>query len=112
MTLQSEPNKLHNLKLDEERKRITKEFEASYAQTVEEAQQAIAAMRKQCNEQIAVEQARSIQVKAEFERYKVEMDKKINEAAAQKIFGIPISTKTAVINFNMLQAPKRTDMWM
>ena len=83
--LQAEANKLHNLKLDEERKRITKEFEASYAQTVEEAQQAIAAMRKQCNEQIAVEQARSIQVKAEFERYKVEMDEKINEAAAHNL---------------------------
>ena len=40
--LRAEANKLHNLKLDEERKRITKEFEASYAQTVEEAQQAIA----------------------------------------------------------------------
>ena len=55
--LQAEANKLHNLKLDEERKRITKEFEASYAQTVEEAQQAIAAVRKQCNEQMAEEQA-------------------------------------------------------
>ena len=83
--LQAEANKLHNLKLDEERKRITKEFEASYAQTVDEAQQAIAAVRKQCEEQIAVEQARSIQVKAEFERYKVEMDEKINEAAAQNL---------------------------
>ena len=76
---------MHNLKLDEERKRITKEFEASYAQTVEEAQQAIAVVRKQCDEQIAVEQARSFQVKAEFERYKVEMDEKINEAAAQNL---------------------------
>ena len=83
--LQAEANKLHNLKLDEERKRITKEFEASYAQTVGEAQQAIAAVRKQCDEQVAVEQARSIQVKAEFERYKVEMDEKISEAAAQNL---------------------------
>ena len=83
--LQAEANKLHNRKLDEERKRITKKFEASYAQTVDEAQQAIAAVRKQCEEQIAVEQARSIQVKAEFERYKVEMDEKINEAAAQNL---------------------------
>ena len=94
--LQAEANKLHNLKLDEERKRITKEFEASYAQTVEEAQQAIAAVRKQCEEQIAVEQARSIQVKAEFERYKVEMDEKINEAAAPKLTrpsGLPSNVK-------------------
>ena len=83
--LQAEANKLHNLKLDEERKRITKEFEASYAQTVGEAQQAIAAVRKQCNEQMAVEQARSIQVKAEFDRCKVEMDGKVSEAAAQNL---------------------------
>ena len=55
--LQAEANKLHNLKLDEKRKRIAKEFEALYAQTAEEAQQAPAAVRKQCDEQIAVEQA-------------------------------------------------------
>ena len=42
-------------------------------------------MRKQCDELIVVEQARSIQVKAEFERYKAEMDEKINEAAAQNL---------------------------
>ena len=35
--LQAEANKLHNLKIDEERRRITKEFEALYAQTVEQA---------------------------------------------------------------------------
>ena len=58
--LQAEANKLHNLKLEEERKRITKEFEASYAQTVEDAQKAVAAVRKQCEEQVAVEQARFI----------------------------------------------------
>ena len=81
--LQAEANKLHNLKIEEERVRITKEFEASYAQTVDEAQKAIAAVRKQCDGQVAVEQARSIHVKAEFEKYKVEMDEKINEAAAQ-----------------------------
>ena len=57
----------------------------NFRQKLEEAQQAIAAVRKQCDEQIAVEQARSIQVKAEFERYKVEMDEKINEAAAQNL---------------------------
>ena len=32
--LQAEANKLHNVKIEEERKRIIKEFEASYAQTV------------------------------------------------------------------------------
>ena len=41
--LQAEANKLHNLKLEEERKRITKEFEASHAQTVQDAQKAVAA---------------------------------------------------------------------
>ena len=79
--LQAEANKLHNLKIEEERKRITKEFKASYAQTVDEAEKAIAAVRKQCDEQVAVEQARSIQVKAEFEKYKVEMGEKINECS-------------------------------
>ena len=48
--LQAEANMLHNLKIDEERRRITKEFEASYAQTVEEAQQAIVAVRKRCED--------------------------------------------------------------
>ena len=76
---------MHNLKLEEERKRITKEFEASYAQTVEEAQEAVAAVRKQCDEQVAVEQARFIQVKAEFEKYNKETDEKLSEAAAQNL---------------------------
>ena len=57
------------MKLEEERKRITKEFEASYARRVEDAQKAGAAVRKQCEKQVAVEQARFIQVKAEFEKY-------------------------------------------
>ena len=82
---QAEANKLHNLKIDEERKRITKEFEASYAETVEEAQQAIVAVRKQCEEQVAVEQARSIQVKIELEKLKAEMEDKLNEAAVQHL---------------------------
>ena len=82
--LQAEANKLHNLKIEEERKRITKEFEASYTQTVVDAQKAVAAVRKQCDEQVAVEQAGFIQVKAEFEKYKTETGDRLNEAAAQK----------------------------
>ena len=83
--LQAGASKLHNLKLEEERKRVTKEFEASYAQTVEEAQKAVAAVRKQCDEQVAVEQGRFIQVKAELEKYKKETDDRLNEAAAQNL---------------------------
>ena len=83
--LQAEANKLHNLKIDEERRRITKEFEASYAHTVEEAQQAIAAVRKQCENQVAVEQARAIQFKVELEKHKAEMEDKLNEAAVQNL---------------------------
>ena len=83
--LQTEANKLHSLKLEEERRRITKEFEASYAQTVEEAQQAIAAIQKRCDDQIAVEQARAIQIKTELEQHKAEMEEKLNEAAVQNL---------------------------
>ena len=74
-----------NLKIEEERKRITKEFEASYAQTGEDAQKAVAAVRKQCDLQVAVEQARFTQVKAEFEKCKKETDDRLNEAAAQNL---------------------------
>ena len=83
--LQAEANKLHNPKPEEERTRITKEFEASYAQTVGDAQKAVAAVQKQCEEQVALEQARFIQVKAECEKYKNETDERLNEAAAQNL---------------------------
>ena len=83
--LQTEANQLHSLKLEEERRRITKEFEASYAQTVEEAQQAIAAIKKRCDDQVAVEQARAIQIKVELEKHKAEMEDKLNEAAVQNL---------------------------
>ena len=83
--LQTEANQLHSLKIDEERRRITKEFEASYAQTVEEAQQAIAAIKKRCDDQVAVEQARAIQIKVELEKHKAEMEDKLNEAAVQNL---------------------------
>ena len=83
--LQTEANQLHSLKLEEERRRITKEFEASYAQTVEEAQQAIAAIQKRCDDQIAVEQARTIRIKAELEQHQAEMEDKLNEAAVQNL---------------------------
>ena len=76
---------MHNLKLEEERKRITKGFQPPYAQTVEDAQKAVAAVRKQSEEQVAVEQARFIQVKAEFEKCKKEIDERLNEAAAQNL---------------------------
>ena len=76
---------MHNLKVEEERKRITKEFEASYTQTIEDAQKAVAAVRKQCDEQVAVEKARFIQVKAEFEKYKTESDDRLNEAGAENL---------------------------
>ena len=83
--LQTEANQLHSLKLEEERRRITKEFEASYAQTVEEAQQAIAAIKKRCDDQVAVEQARAIRIKVELEQYQAEMEDKLNEAAVQNL---------------------------
>ena len=69
----------------EERQRITSEFEASYAQTVEHATNAIAATKKQYEDQAAIEQAKFIQLKTEFENYKKEMAEKINEAAAQNL---------------------------
>ena len=80
----AEANVKHDQKIVEERPRITKEFEASYAQAVEHARNAIAAEKKHCEEQVAVEQARFIQLKVEFENYKREIDK-LNEAAAQNV---------------------------
>ena len=80
-----EANTKHELKIAEERQRITKEFEASYAQTVEHARSAIATAKKQYEEQAAIEQAGFIQLKVEFENYKREMSEKINEAAAQDL---------------------------
>ena len=81
----AEANAKHDLKIVEERQRITKEFEASYAETVEHARHAIADARKQYEGQAAIEQARFIQLKVEFENYKREMSEKINEAAAQNL---------------------------
>ena len=79
----AEANAKHDQKIAEERQRITSEFEASYAQTVEHASSAIAATKKQYEDQAAIEQARYIQLKTEFDNYKREMAEKINEAAAQ-----------------------------
>ena len=81
----AEANTKHDQKIAEERQRITSEFEASYAQTVEHATNAIAATKKQYEDQAAIEQARFIQLKTEFENYKKEMAEKINEAAAQNL---------------------------
>ena len=81
----AEANAKHDLNIVEERQRITKEFEASYAQTVEHARNAIAAAKKQYEEQAVIEQARFIQLKAEFENYKRDMSEKSNEAAAQNL---------------------------
>ena len=81
----AEANAKHEQKIVEERQRITKELEASYAQTVENARNAITAVKKQCDEKVAVEQARFIQLKAEFETYKREMADRITEAAAQNL---------------------------
>ena len=55
-------NTKHDLKIVGERQRITKEFEASYAQRVEHARTATAAAKKQYEEQAAIKQARFIQV--------------------------------------------------
>ena len=52
----AEASAKHDFKIVEERQRITKEFEASYAQTVERARNAIAAAKKQYEEQAAIEQ--------------------------------------------------------
>ena len=81
----AEANSKHGQKIAEERQRITSEFEASYAQTVEHAKSAIAATKKQYEDQAAIEQARFISLKTEFENYKKEMAEKINEAAAQNL---------------------------
>ena len=80
-----EANTKHDQKIAEERQRITSEFEASYAQTVEHAKNAIAATKKQYEDQAAVDQARFISLRTEFENYKKEMAEKINEAAAQNL---------------------------
>ena len=53
----AEANARHDQKIIEERQRITQEFEASYAQTVEHARNAYIAAKKQCEEQAAIEQA-------------------------------------------------------
>ena len=81
----AEANTKHDQKIAEERQRITSEFEASYAQTVEHAKNAIAATKKQYEDQAAVDQARFISLRTEFENYKKEMAEKINEAAAQNL---------------------------
>ena len=80
-----EANTKHDQKIAEERQRITSEFEASYAQTVEHAKNAIAATKKQYEDQAAIDQARFISLKTEFDNYKKEMAEKINEAAAQNL---------------------------
>ena len=81
----AEANAEHDLNIVEERQRITKEFEAPYAQTVEHARNAIAAAKKQYEEHAVIEQARFIQLKAEFENYKRDMSEKSIEAAAQNL---------------------------
>ena len=58
-----EANTKHDQKIAEERQRITSEFEASYAQTVEHAKNAIAATKKQYEDQAAIDQARFISLK-------------------------------------------------
>ena len=42
-------------------------------------------MRKQCEDQVAVEQARAIQFKVELEKHKAEMEDKLNDAAVQNL---------------------------
>ena len=81
----AEANAKHDQKIAEERQRITSDFETSYAQTVEHAKNAIAATKKQYEDQAAIEQAKFIQLKTEFDNYKKEMAEKINEAAAQNL---------------------------
>ena len=81
----AEANAKHDQKIAEERQRITSEFEASYAKTVEHAKGAIAATKKPFEDQAAIEQAKYINLKTEFENYKKEMAEKINEAAAQNL---------------------------
>ena len=57
----AEANTKHDQKIAEERQRITSDFETSYAQTVEHAKNAIAATKKQYEDQAAIEQAKFIQ---------------------------------------------------
>jgi len=81
----AEANAKHDLKIEEEWQRITRDFEASYAQTVEHAKNAEVWEKKQCDDQIAVEQARNVHLKVEFENYKRETSDRLNEAAAQNL---------------------------
>ena len=81
----AEANTKHDLKIVGGRQHITKEFEASCAQTVEHARTTIIGAKKKFEEQVVIEQARFIQLKVEFENYKREMSEKTNEAAAQNL---------------------------
>ena len=54
-------------RLRQTRTNISKEFEESYKQTVDHAAKAVATSQKQREDQVAVEQARYIQLKHEFE---------------------------------------------
>ena len=81
----AEANTKHDLKIVGGRQHITKECEASCAQTVEHARTTIIGAKKQFEEQVVIEQARFTQLKVEFENYKREMSEKTNEAAAQNL---------------------------
>ena len=83
--IKDEADAKHEQKIAEVRSSISKEFEETYKQTVDHAAKAVAASKKQYEDQLAVEQARFIQMKHEFEAYKRETSDKLNEAAAQNL---------------------------
>ena len=81
--IKAEANTKHEQKIAELRTSISKEFEESYRQTGDHAANAIATSKKPYEDQVAIEQARCIQLKHEFEACKHETSDKLNEAAAQ-----------------------------
>eukprot|EP00435_Cladocopium_sp_Y103_P000431 s2766_g1.t1 len=70
--------------IENERARLAAEFETSINQTIEHAKSSVEGLRKEYDDKVAV-QARYIQVKAEFEKYKAEIGEKLSEAEAQNL---------------------------
>eukprot|EP00435_Cladocopium_sp_Y103_P027264 s1013_g6.t1 len=83
--LKSDANKMHDHALENERARLATEFEASINHTIDHAKSSIESLKKECDDKVAVEQAKYIQVKAEFEKFKAEVGEKLSEAEAQNL---------------------------
>jgi hypothetical protein len=81
----AEANSKHDQVLEQEKQRLTLELKRSLAQTVEHTKGAIDANNQKHQEQLALEQAKLMQVKAGFEKYKAETEEKLNQAAVQNL---------------------------